>query len=500
MSSAASTRPLSRRTLLTGTAGLLGMAALSGCTTAAPDPAVAPSGHPMGPVQPSAMPAPAPGQRVVEATLTPGATTLDLGGPTAATWAYGDTTPGPVIRPRAGDFVRVRVTNRLPGETSVHWHGIRLANAADGVPGLTQNPIAPATSFEYGFTVPDPGTYWYHPHTGIQLDRGLFGALIVDDPHEPGGYDEEWIVVLDDWTDGIGTAPDDIVAGLRAQQGTVSRGMNHNMGHMGGMDSPLGDAGDIAYPHYLLNGRVPAAPVTFTAKPGQRVRIRLINAAADTIFKVALGGHHLTVTHTDGFPVRPQRTDALYVAMGERFDLLVTLGEGVFPLMASAEGKDGRAFALVRTGSGAAPSATVELDELAGSALVGTQLAAADSVRLPDREPDVTLPVELNGQMQPYAWGLNGAQFGHDEPLTVREGQRVRLAMQNMTMMSHPMHLHGHTWSLPDSGGLRKDTVLVLPMQQIVADLQADNPGAWAYHCHNGYHMELGMMTSLSYV
>ncbi len=107
--------------------------------------------------------------------------------------------------------------------------------------------------------------------------------------------------------------------------------------------SPLGDVGDIAYPHYLINGRVPTAPRTLTAKPGQKVRVRIINAAADTLFRVALGGHMLTVTHTDGYPVQPDETRALYLAQGERVDVLVTLADGVFPLVAAAEGKQGRA-------------------------------------------------------------------------------------------------------------------------------------------------------------
>ena len=105
----------------------------------------------------------------------------------------------------------------------------------------------------------------------------------------------------------------------------------------------------------------------------------------------------------------------------------------------------------------------------------------------------------LNGQMRPYAWGLNGAVFGSGAPLRTSAGRRLRVHMINETMMAHPMHVHGHTWSLPASGGLRKDTGLVLPMQTITADMEADNPGRWAYHCHNIYHAEIGMMTSLDY-
>ncbi len=493
--------PFSRRTLLLGGLGLAGSSLLAGC---APGPAGSPS--PSAPLPSQAPLGPAAGRAVVAATLTPRPVTLDLGGPTASTWAYHETLGREVLRATAGDLLRVTVDNRLPASTSVHWHGIRLQNAADGVPGVTQDPIEPGQRHLYEFTAPDPGTYFFHPHSGVQLDRGLYAPLVIEDPNEPGGYDTEWIVVLDDWTDGIGKSPDEILAAFQNQGGTVSQGMNpggmmggpSGMGH-GSMGSPLGDAGDIDYPHYLINGRVPAAPATFDGRRGERVRIRIINAGADTIFRVALGGHVLTITHTDGYPVAPTQVRSFLIGMGERYDVLATLGDGVFPLVARPEGKNGTAWALVRTASGTAPTPGVLVPELDAGADDGTRLAAAEPARLPTREPDAVLDVQLNGQMSPTAWGINGRRFGEDTPLQVRQGQRLRLRMTNMTMMTHPMHVHGHTWSLPDSGGLRKDTVLVLPVRTVAADLQADNPGAWMLHCHNIYHAELGMMTTLRY-
>ena len=483
-----------RRTLLLGGLGLAAGGFAAGCTPTASHSVS------MGSM-PTATPlAPTAGQRVVTGTLTPRPVTLDLGGPTAKTWAYGETLGQEVFRASAGDLLRITVNNQLPASTSVHWHGIRLRNAADGVPGVTQQPIEPGQPYTYEFVAPDPGTYFFHPHSGLQIDRGLYAPLIIDDPHEPGGYDAEWIVVLDDWTDGIGTSPDDILAAFKAQKGTVGTGMNHDMGGMGhgSMGSPLGDAGDIDYPHYLINGRIPAAPTTFTGKPGQRIRIRFINAGSDTIFRVALGGHVMTITHADGYPTVPTQARSFYIAMGERYDVTVTLADGAFPLVARPEGKNGTAWALVRTGSGTAPTPGVLVSEL-DNPLDSRQLSAAASATLPSKTPDATIDVQLNGQMTPYAWGINGRIFGNDTPLSVKPGQRLRIRMSNMTMMSHPMHIHGHTWGLPSNGGLRKDTVLVMPMQSVTADLQADNPGTWMYHCHNIYHAEMGMMTSLVY-
>lgn len=481
---------ISRRHLLLGGLGLAGTGVLAACTNSVAAPAARAFGTPT-PVTPTA------GQKIVTRTLTPKPVTLDLGGPKVATWAYGDTAPGTLIRATAGDLLRIRVDNQLPADTTVHWHGIRLANAADGVPGLTQDPIRSGSNFTYEFTAPDPGTYFFHPHVGVQLDRGLYAPLIIDDPREPGAYDAEWVVVLDDWLDGTGRTPDDVLAKLVADGG--SGGDMGGMGGMGGTGAPpFGDAGDITYPHYLINGRVPASPETFTAQPGQRVRIRIINAASDTIFTVALGGHRMTVTHTDGYAVTPRETDSFYIGMGERYDVTVTLADGVFPLVAIPFGKQGQAMALIRTGAGAAPKTGVRPTELSRSTLLATELTPADTARLPAQDPDATVGLTLNGSMEPYAWGINGAPYGKNQPLTVRAGQRLRINAINMTMMTHPLHIHGHTFALTSSG-LRKDTVLLRPMESLPIELQADNVGDWMVHCHNIYHAEAGMMIALKY-
>ena len=174
---------LSRRYAVLGGLGLIGAGALSACTGATPTSVGVGAGRALGPV-PSA--SPSAGQKLVSASLTPKPTTLDLAGTTVNTWAYGDSVPGQLIRATAGDFLRVTVDNRLPADTTVHWHGIRLRNAADGVPGVTQDPIKPGAKYVYEFTAPDPGTYFFHPHVGVQLDRGLYAPLIIDDPAEPG--------------------------------------------------------------------------------------------------------------------------------------------------------------------------------------------------------------------------------------------------------------------------------------------------------------------------
>lgn len=467
-----------------------------------------------------------PGAGTVTATLNPRPVTVDLGGPQVRTWGYAEDLPGPLIRARAGDLIRVNVLNELPADTSVHWHGIALRNDMDGVPGLTQAPIPSGAQHRYEFIAPDPGTYFYHPHTGLQLDRALYGVLVVDDPHDTGGYDHEWIVVLDDWVDGTGRTPEDVLAALTAMPGhgdmpemdhgsggdtprlgdgamdDMGPGDMSGHGDMAGMEtmtSPLlGGAGDVAYPHYVINGRVPAAPVTFRAKPRQRVRIRVVNAGADTAFRVALGGHRMTVTHTDGFPVVPTTTDALVLGMGERVDVTVELADGVFPLVAAAEGKRGRGLALVRTCAGDLPSAMDRPVELDRRVLLTHTLRAADSVALTGQRPDRVHRLVLGGSMTPYRWTINGVTFDHADPLLVERGERVRLEFVNRTTMFHPMHLHGHTFAVT-GGGARKDTVIVTPHRTVAVDFDATNLGQWMTHCHNVYHGQAGMMANLAY-
>ena len=499
---------LSRRNILLGGFGIAATATVAACTTPAPGKAGMPSrtfGAP-APLSPS------PSQRLVEKTLVAKPVSLDLGGRTVSTWAYDGTLPGPLVRATAGDFLRVSLDNQLPADTTIHWHGIRLRNAADGVPGLTQDPISSGTKYVYEFTAPDPGTYFFHPHVGVQLDRGLYAPMIIDDPNEAGDYDAEWIVVLDDWIDGTGTTPDDVLKKLIADGGPPSSGGMGGMDHgsMGGMDHgsmggmsmgtpPWVDAGDVTYPFFLINGKPPTDPDVLTAKPGQRIRLRVINAASDTIFTVTLGGHRLTITHSDGHAVEPTEVGAFYIGMGERYDAIVTLGDGVFPLVARPFGKTsgGQAIAVVRTGSGSAPGVDAAPAELSGQVLIGSQLRPAAAAKLPAKAPDATVDLALQGSMKPYRWGMNGATFGKNQALTVKAGQRLRINATNHTMMTHPLHLHGHTFALPS--GLRKDTVLMAPMQSVAIDLDADNAGDWMIHCHNIYHAEAGMMIALEY-
>lgn len=538
-----------RRAVLGACAALAGSGLLAACSDGSgaagmnhgsmnhggSSPAASPGGYvdPAGPEVQAAEAARKAAGPVSEVKLTATATPLDLGGGlTVRSWAYGDGLPGREVRVTAGGTLALTLANNLPQATSLHCHGLALRNGMDGVPGLTQRDIAPGGSFTYRFAVPHPGTYWFHPHSGVQQDRGLYAPLVVEDPKEPLSYDKEWVVVLDDWVDGIdGSTPDAVLAELRkgmdmgsgSGSGSGSHSASGSGGHaghggpapqapagggpsrllMGGESDVLGkDPGDVAYPHHLVNGRTAQDPSVFTARPGDRIRLRIVNAGADTAFRIALGGHELTVTHTDGYPVEHTRAGSLLLGMGERYDVLVTAQDGVFPLTALAEGKgaSASALALLRTGAGTAPTAATRPAELAGKPLTADALRAAEPVALAAREPDRTIGIKLTGGMAKYDWAFDGKPYTADQRHPVKAGERVRLEFDNATTMWHPLHLHGHTFALGGGrGGARKDTALILPNRKLTVDFDADNPGLWMVHCHNVYHAEAGMMTVLGY-
>ena len=468
------------------------------------------------------------GARIVRHNLVAAPTTVELAGRRAATWAYGGAIPGGELRARVGDVLRVELENQLPQATTIHWHGIAIRNDMDGVHDLTQPIIKPGERFTYEFALSNSGTYFFHPHTALQLDRGLYAPLIVEDPNDPVVADVDQVLVLDDWLDGIdANTPDRALAALVARGGM---GKGNGMGGMAGMgdtggmgatatvagtdaangtmassamSSKLlgGDAGDISYPLHLINGRPPADRATVTIVSGARVRLRIINAASDTAYRFAVGGHRLTVTHADGFAVKPVEVDTLLLGMGERYDVIVTAKSGAWPIVAAAEGKGSGAAAVLRTtdsAATAAPPTTARPGQLDGQLLRYNDLAPTEATALPARRADRTYRVDLTGGMMTYDWGIGGKAHPNSTPLQVHEGERVRLEIRNQSMMWHPIHLHGHTFAITD-GGARKDTVNVLPGETRVVELVADNPGQWMLHCHNTYHLERGMATVLSY-
>ncbi len=491
-------RGISRRQFL-GTAGLgIGALLLGGCGSLT-SPEARKRGNTTGAES-----------RVREFALAAAPLEFELAGRTVPTWGYGGGMPGPEIRLKEGETLRVRLNNNLPESTSVHWHGLPIINEMDGVPGVTQKPVEAGEEFIYEFAVPLSGTYMYHSHFGLQLDRGLYGPLIVEPKNETLAYDREFTLVLDDWLDGVEGTPEDALQRLKSGGGAMAGmgDMDSDDPGMGGMEGMKGMGGgqpaqtppDIVYPLYLVNGKPPEQPEEFGVRRGERVRLRLVNPSSASIYRVALAGHRMTVVHADGLPVEPVEVDSLRIGMGERYDVLVDAkNPGVWQLAAQAEGTQKMARAIFRYEGTSSPTPPADLrpPELQGQLLSYSMLRSTpEAGDIPSGDPGRVERFVLAGNEERYVWTINGQTFDEADRIKIGRDERVRFEYRNMSMMPHPMHLHGHSFRVDNGTGQGpiKDTVLVEPMQTVSTDWVANNPGPWALHCHHAYHQEAGMM------
>ena len=416
--------------------------------------------------------------------------------PQTEVWGYNGGVPGPEIRLRQGARLRVAVENRLDQDTTVHWHGVRTPNAMDGVPFLTQKPIAArGGTFVYEFDVPDAGTYWYHPHlrSHEQVDRGLSGALVVEEA-DPIKVDRDLVWVLDDWRL-------DRDAAIRGDFGSFM-----DATHAGRIGNTV-----------TVNGRVREE---FEVRSGERVRLRLINAANARIFGLEFRGHRPWVVALDGQPVEPHRPEGDVVVLGPagRADLVIDM---------TAESGSRH-----QVRDGFYPRAAYPLIDFVygGQALRARPLdtpIALPANRLP--EPDLrsaerhevvfsggmmgNMPGMMGGMrggmggmtggMQGMAWAINGVSATdhvHDPMLVLRRGSSHVLRMVNDTAWHPPIHLHGHVFRVISRNGkpaARRewlDTVLMAPNETAEIAFVADNPGDWMFHCHILEHQASGMM------
>ncbi|MEW5864045.1 MAG: multicopper oxidase family protein [Pseudomonadota bacterium] len=443
------------------------------------------------PLLPAAAPRPAREQpALVEAHLAAAPAAVQLvpeGYPATAVWAYNSTTPGPVLRARQGDRLRISVENRLGEDTTVHWHGLRVPNAMDGVPVLTQPPIRPGERFVYEFALPDAGTFWYHPHQRSfeQIARGLAGAIVVEE-REPPRVDRDLVWVLADWRLDAGAA-------LRGGFGDFM-----DMSHAGRIGNTV-----------TLNGRVPER---FAVRAGERIRLRLINTASARIFALEFRGHRPRVIALDGQPVAPYEPadGVVLLAPAQRADIVLD--------MTAAPGSRHEVRDLFYRGR------EYRLLELAYSE--EPALARRDApVELrpnPIPEPDLSsaerhsivlgggMMGSMRGLPRGKAWAMNGRAGGCGEgvasfePLVVlRLGRSYVLAIENDTAWHHPMHLHGFSFRVLSRNGRPsarrewRDTVLLDPRERVEIAFVADNPGDWLLHCHVLDHAAGGLTAVL---
>ena len=385
-------------------------------------------------------------------------------------WAYEGRVPGPVLEARVGDVLEVRLTNRLPEPTTIHWHGLRLAPPMDGTDSV-QRPVAPGETFTYRFLLRDAGTFWYHPHMNetVQLERGLYGALVVRGADEPE-LDDERVLVLDD----VRLDRDGRIAPLG---GFVER-----------HDGRQGDT-------LLVDGR---AQPELAMAAGQIERWRVVNAASARYVRLSLGGRPFTLLGTDGglLPAPVTMTEVL-LTPADRVDIAVgpfAEGETVeveslpYDRRAIARPKTAR-FATVRVGAAAPSRATIPATMRHIEPLVKGAVTPTREIHLGVR-PSLRKGVKFV---------VNGETHHRDAPVKIGELQVWDIV--NDTLMDHPFHLHGYFFQVVEVNGAPpaflswEDTVNIPPRSRVrIAWMPDDRPGEWMYHCHILEHHESGMM------
>ncbi len=511
--------------------------------------------------------------------------------------------PAPTLRLREGDDITIRVTNRLSESTSIHWHGIILPFQMDGVPGISFSGIAPSETFVYRFRLQQSGTYWYHSHSGFQEMTGMYGALII----EPRGgdvihSDRDHVVELSDWTD---EDPMRVFGKLKIQ------GDNYNFNQPTAADflrdvseKGLGgamqkrrmwnqmrmnptDMADLsaATLTYLMNGTTPAGNWTGLFRRGERVRLRFINAASNSMYDVRIPGLRMTVVQADGQNVEPVSVDEFRFGPGETYDVIVEPDDDAYTVFAQSMDRSGyaRGTLAIRPGLSAAVPELDPVEWLTMRDMMGNMMHAGsagsmnhgamgkdmpgmnhggmamdhsahtehqNTLAVPSQEvrharteygPSVDMRVDtprtnlddpgiglrnnnrrvltladlrsldgvidkrgprreielhLTGNMERYSWSIDGLEFGQSTPVHMMHNQRLRVILQNDTMMTHPMHLHGMWSDLESDTGeqlVRRHTIPVQPAQRLSFLTTPHDLGRWAWHCHLLFHMDAGM-------
>jgi FtsP/CotA-like multicopper oxidase with cupredoxin domain len=399
-----------------------------------------------------------------------------------------DGQPGLTFAP--GEKFAVTLENQAGTDTIMHWHGQLPDWRQDGFPWPQTPAIAAGGSKSYEFQA-IPGTFWMHSHQGMQEQQLMAAPLIVHDAASAAADVQEVVVLLHDFSF---KTPEELMHGLTSQAGGMS-----------GMAMGQADLNDIEFDAYLANDRTLADPLVVAAEAGQALRLRIINGASSTNFWIDLGRMSGQVIAVDGHDVAPVRGATFPIAMAQRLDILLHLpGAGAYPVFAQVEGKRDRTGIVLATAGAEVPKFSDAAEALAPAVDLSLEKALVAATPLAVLPADVTLPMKLGGDMNPYAWPLNDRLWPNDNVATVKTGQRVLMEMTNESPMSHPMHLHGHAFQVvaidgtPLNGAVR-DTVLVPRGGRVRIAFDADNAGRWALHCHNMYHMAAGMMTEIRY-
>jgi len=428
-------------------------------------------------------------------------------------WTFNNSVPGPEIRVKQGDTVSITLQNKLPDPVTIHWHGVPVPNDMDGIPGVTQNAVQPGKSFTYTFKADVPGTYWYHSHQDSvnQVDRGLYGAFIVEPKDDPVNRDVA--LVLDEWISSGSMKMDTGNTGAM-DHSNMNMNASDNSKKTGDNKSNMSMGDDMSmYDLYTINGKSGSLVDPLPVKKGDKVRIRLINAGFIS-HQIHLHGHEFKITATDGQPVNQPgllKDNLISIAPGERYDI-------------EFEANNPGDWYLEEHGDNPAVKGMKAQIQYEGAAAGSDQ--PNDSVKLPivdisnygqpkpakftlDQKYTQEYTMNLNTEMKngQTVYTINGKTFPDTDPIKVNKGDTVKVRFVNQSKTEdHPMHLHGHFFQVLSKDGkpvegspIWKDTLDVKPGEEYVVAFEADNPGNWMFHCHDLHHASAGMVTELQY-
>ncbi|WP_224737936.1 copper resistance system multicopper oxidase [Psychrobacter sp. 28M-43] len=483
-----------------------------------------------------------------------------------------DSLPAPTLKMQEGDTVTIRVHNQMNESTSIHWHGLLVPFEMDGVPGISFDGIPANSTFTYKFKLKQSGTYWYHSHSGFQEQTGMLGAIVI----EPKGRErhpvaEDHVIVLSDWThrdphnllkllkqradfDNY-HLPDfkKLLSDIAATDLEAAYDKRKMWNQMRMMPTDFTDLSGEKTFTYLMNGKTTAANWTQLVKAGQPVKLRFINASAQTIFDVRIPGLKMTVVATDGIDVAPVAIDDFRIGVAETYDVIITPTQDAHTIFAQNIDRSGYVATTLaaKKGARAAIPAMDKIEWLTMADMMGamgdkgykakhakteydfksdmrvdsprmnlddpginlrninrdvlnySQLRSVDeAIFAEQRKPTREIELHLTGNMERYIWALDGVMFKNATPVNIKPNERVRITLVNDTMMNHPMHLHGMWSDLRTPSGdfqVRKHTIVVQPAQKISFDVTGE-VGRWAWHCHLLYHMEAGMFREVAVV
>lgn len=463
----------------------------------------------------------------VPTLIRAGSRVLDVNGKAAKVFGLLQPNGNHGLQTEVGRRFLVRLENRIDDQTLIHWHGLTPPYQQDGVPGISQPALRPGQSYDYGFPLQKAGTNWMHSHHGLQEQRLMAAPLIVRDRNEVSEDIQEVVVMLHDFTfrdpaeilaelAGAGQssgAPHGMTSGASQPMSSMAHGASQPMppmvhGAPATQDrsmTPAVHLNDVQYDAFLANDRTLADPEVVRVERSGRVRLRIINAATTTNFHIDLNGLSGTLIAVDGMQIQPIVDRRFELAVAQRLDIILSLppSGAAFPIFAVREDDTARTGVLLAGPGARVIKVAAQAEAKAPPVGLSLERRLRAKTPLPPRQADRRHTLALT-ERPGYVWEINGAVFGEHKPLALRKGERVEIAIEDRTTMAHPMHLHGHHFQVVAIDGQRlagavRDTVLVPARGSVTIAFDADNPGRWAFHCHNLYHMAAGMMTTVEY-